>query len=137
MMHVLSNLNVYYGWSRINKIRKKRAISVIYENCQGARLRGAWLLKRLQDTYYTRKQTIGEAEDGKHSNRIFTEYSLLLDEKPFNSDLDKCLQCNYDADCNNVPSEELEKIKAELKKGFKITYETENRIAKTSNSPKC
>lgn len=58
MEHELSDLRVFYGWSRLNKIRKKRAISVIFENCQGARYRGEQLLKRMQDTCYVRKQQL-------------------------------------------------------------------------------
>lgn len=136
MINELSNLNVYYGWSKLNKTRKKRAISVIFENCQGARNRGAWLLKRMQHTFYVRKQTKGEASDGPYSTRIFTEYSLFIDLKPFHGDLEECLKCNFEADQNNVPEEEREKIRTELRKGFKIAYETENRFAKTRNSIK-
>ena len=122
MEHELSNLVVYYGWSRLNKTRKKRAVSVIFENCQGARNRGAWLLKRLQDTCYVRKQTVGEAGDGECINRIFTEFSLFLDEKPFNGDLDSVLQCNYEADMNNVLPDELDLIRKSLKDGFRKSY---------------
>lgn len=107
MEHELSDLKVFYGWSRMNKIRKKRAISVIFENCQGARNRGEQLLKRMQDTCYVRKQTVGEAADGGYKNRIFTEYSLFIDEKPFNGDLESVLQCNYESDQNNVSPDEL------------------------------
>lgn len=122
MEHELSDLRVFYGWSRLNKIRKKRAISVIFENCQGARNRGEQLLKRMQDTCYVRKQTIGEAGDGEFSNRIFTEFSLFIDEKPFDGDLDSILQCNYEADLNNVLPDDLESIKKALKEGFRKSY---------------
>ena len=30
----MSTLKVYYGWARMNKIRKREGISVIFENCQ-------------------------------------------------------------------------------------------------------
>ena len=114
----LSELNVYYGFARINKTRKKRAISVIFENCQGARNRGAWLLKRMQDTCFVRKQTEQEAEDGKYSNRIFTEYSLYIDEQ-FNGDIESALQCNYEKDMNNVSESDRECIRKALREGFK------------------
>ena len=122
MEHELSDLKVFYGWSRLNKIRKKRAISVIFENCQGARYRGEQLLKRMQDTCYVRKQTVGEAADGGYKNRIFTEYSLFIDEKPFNGDLESVLQCNYESDQNNVSPDELELIRKALRDGFKKSY---------------
>lgn len=119
----LSDLNVYYGFARINKTRKKRAISVIFENCQGARNRGAWLLNRMQDTCFVRKQTELEAEDGKYSNRIFTEYSLFIDEKPFNGDIESALQCNYEKDSNHVYDSDRECIRKALRDGFKRIYQ--------------
>ena len=36
----LSNLNVWYGWSVINKIRKKPSLSVIFDNGGGNTERG-------------------------------------------------------------------------------------------------
>lgn len=123
MEHELSDLKVFYGWSRLNKIRKKRAISVIFENAREARGdRGERLLKKSQNTYYVRKQTVGEAADGGYKNRIFTEYSLFIDEKPFNGDLESILQCNYESDQNNVSPDELELIRKALRDGFKKSY---------------
>lgn len=67
----LSHLRVWYGWCRLNKIRKKRAISVIFENCFS--LRNEISLKRFQNTVYWRYQTDEEATDASYSNRMFTE----------------------------------------------------------------
>ena len=76
----------------------------------------------MQDTCYVRKQTVGEAADGGYKNRIFTEYSLFIDEKPFNGDLESVLQCNYESDQNNVSPDELELIRKALRDGFKKSY---------------
>ena len=122
MQYELSTLSVYYGWSILNKIRRKPAISVIFENEQSFSERKNLTISRLQRTCFVRKQTKLEAEDGKKQNRILTEHSMFLNEKPFNGDLNALLDCNYQADINNVPEEVLIQIKASLKKGFSSAY---------------
>ena len=122
MNNELSNLNVYYGWSILNKIRRKVALSVIFENEQTFSERKNITIRRLQKTCYVRKQTISEAEDGKRINRTLTEHSLFLNQKPFNGDLKKLLDTNYQADINNVPEDILIEIKEALRKGFKSAY---------------
>jgi uncharacterized protein YpuA (DUF1002 family) len=132
----LSDLNVYYGWSVINRIRKKIAISVIFENENhfGGEERRMNTVNRLQNTCYVRKQTIDEAEDGKHANRVLTEYSLFLHDKQINGNLDLLLKTNYQADINNVPEDILNVIKDTLRLNYipsypdnSIRYETENK----------
>ena len=117
----LSSKNVYYGWSSINRIRKKVAISVIFENDDnyGGLERRMKTVKRLQDTCYTRKQTVSEAEDGINCNRILTEYSMFLDDKQINGNLEKLLEANHQADINNVSEAVLIEIKEALRKSFK------------------
>ena len=118
----LSNLNVWYGWSVINKIRKKPSLSVIFDNGGGNTERGIKSLQRFQKTFYTRKQTIDEAEDAKYQNKIFTEYNTFIFEKPFYGDIDKVLDNNYKADINNVSHEVLLEIQLALKKGYEQFY---------------
>ena len=49
-------LKVFYGWTKVNKIRKNEAISVIFENCvQDANKRERFLAK-MQETVYVREQ---------------------------------------------------------------------------------
>lgn len=122
MNNELSNLNVYYGWSVLNKIRRKRATSVIFENEQSFTDRTNNSIKRLQKTCYVRRQTLAEVEDGKNSNRILTEYSFFLDQKPFFGNLELLLDTNYQADINNVPESVLLEIKEALRKSFKSAY---------------
>ena len=92
----MGKLKVYYGWARIGNARKKRALSVMFENeMLGCRSdRGQRCLRTLQDTVFERYQTDEEEKEGKRQNRIFTEYSLFLDEKPINGSLQRCLLIN-------------------------------------------
>lgn len=118
----MGKLKVYYGWSRIGNVRKKRALSVMFENeMQGCRSdRGQRCLKTIQDTVIERYQTEEEEKEGRKQNRIFTEYSLLLDEKPINGSLEKCLLINSDADKNHVSKAVRDKISDALRKAFII-----------------
>ena len=116
----MGKLKVYYGWSRIGNVRKKRALSVMFENeMQGCRSeRGQRCLRTIQDTVFERYQTDEEEKEGKQQNRIFTEYSLLFDEKPVNGSLERCLLMNSESDRNNVSKTMREKISEALRKAF-------------------
>lgn len=116
----MGKLKVYYGWARIGNVRKKRALSVMFENeMQGCRSeRGQRCLRTIQDTVIERYQTDEEEKEGKQQNRIFTEYSLFLDEKPINGSLEKCLLINNEADRNHVSKAVRDKISEALRKAF-------------------
>lgn len=116
----MGKLKVYYGWAKIGNVRKKRALSVMFENemlgCRSER--GQRYLRTIQDTVFERYQTDEEMTDGKSQNRIFTEYILFLDEKPINGSLKKCLLINREADKNNVSKAMSERIFEALRKAF-------------------
>lgn len=116
----MEKLKVYYGWAKIGNVRKKRALSVMFENeIQGCRSdRGQRCLRTIQDTIIERYQTKEEENEGRKQNRIFTEYSLSLDEKPINGSLDKCLLINNEADKNHVSKAVRDKISDALRKAF-------------------
>lgn len=116
----MGKLKVYYGWAKIGNVRKKRALSVMFENdIQGCRSdRGQRCLRTIQDTVIERYQTEEEEKDGRKQNRIFTEYSLFLDEKPINGSLDKCLLINSESDRNHVSKAMRDKISEALRKAF-------------------
>ena len=118
----MGKLKVYYGWSRIGNVRKKRALSVMFENdAQGCRSdRGQRCLRTIQDTVIERYQTDEEMADGKRQNRIFTEYSLFFDDKPINGSLERCLLINREADKNNVSKAVREKIAEALRRAFML-----------------
>lgn len=115
-------LKVYYGWAKIGKVRKKRALSIIFENeKQGCRSdRGMRVLSTIQNTVIERFQSDGEMADGKLQNRIFTEYSLFLDEKPINGSLEKILQINNEADKNHVSRAIRDRISEALRNAFML-----------------
>lgn len=117
---IMKGLKVYYGWAKLGNVRKKRALSVMFENeIQGCRSeRGQRCLRTIQDTVFERYQTDEEMADGKLQNRIFTEYSLFLDEKPINGSLERCLLINREADKNNVSMAMSERISEALRKAF-------------------
>lgn len=116
----MGKLKVYYGWARIGNVRKKRALSVMFENemlgCRSEQ--GQRCLRTIQDTAFERYQTEEEEKDGRNQNRIFTEYSLLLDEKPINGSIEKCLLINSEADKNHVSKAVRERISEALRKAF-------------------
>lgn len=115
-----SLMKVYYGWAKLGKVRKKEAISVIYENNVGVgeHHRMSKALKASQNTVYCRYQTDKEAEDAKLSNRIFTEFSVFMDDKRIAGSLERALQANSDADKENVSSAERKKIAELLRRAF-------------------
>lgn len=118
----MGKLKVYYGWARIGNIRKKRALSVMFENdAQGCRSdRGQRCLRTIQDTVFERYQTDEEEKEGKQQNRIFTEFSLLFDEKPIKSSLERCLLINSEADRNHVSKAMSDKIAEALRRAFML-----------------
>lgn len=120
----MGKLKVYYGWAKMGNVRKKRALSVMFENdLQGCRSdRGQRCLKTIQGTVIERYQTNEEMADGKCQNRIFTEYSLFLDKKPINGSLERCLYVNSESDRNNVSMAMRDRISEALRKAFMLAY---------------
>lgn len=116
----MSRLKVYYGWAKVGKIRKKRAISVMFENeWHGCRCeRGKRVLRAAQETVFERYQDEEEEKAAKDCSRIFTEYSLFFDEKPINGSLEKILHINSEADKNHVSKTMRKKISEALRDAF-------------------
>ena len=123
-----SNLRVFYGWTRINKVRKSEAISVIFENSKQNEDRTMRFINKMQDTVYIRKQTKAEAQDAVGINRMFTEYSIRLDDKRMGGELDKVLETNFEADKNHVSLKERTIIREELRKAYRPISITKNKI---------
>lgn len=108
-------LRVFYGWCKVNKIRKKEAISVIFENDNQREERTMKFINRMMNVVYVRDQTEGEKIGIEDAVGMFTEYSVFLDDKRFQGSLELALRENYDADKNNVSEEEREIIKEKLR----------------------
>lgn len=76
-------LRVFYGWCKVNKIRKKEAISVIFENDNQREERTMTFINRMMNVIYVRDQTEGEKIGIEDAVGMFTEYSVFLDDKRF------------------------------------------------------
>ena len=110
-------LSVYYGWAKINKIRKKEAISVIYENCS-IPPRSQNFVSKMQNTVYVRRQTPNEEKDALLNSRSFSEYSIFMNDKRIKGSLRLALQENFLADRNDVSEEERNEIRSKLEKAY-------------------
>ena len=117
----MSRLKVYYGFSKINKIQKREAIQVTFENEQGAGSEGTRsgkTLRKLMNIVTERYQTEQEASDAPSHNRMFTSYFVFLDDKKINGSLKKALQVNSEADKNHISEKERKEIADKLKTSF-------------------
>ena len=115
---IAKRLRVFYGWNKVNKIRKKEAISVVFENESQREERTMKLINRMMNVVYVRDQTEGEKEGAEEAFRMFTEYSVFLDDKKFQGSLELALRCNFESDKNNVTEEERETIRKKLRESF-------------------
>ena len=114
----MSNLRVWYGWAKLNKIRKREAISVIFENGKQSSERTDGFIRKMQNTVYVRTQTDEEAKDAKDSNRMFTEYTIFMDDKVIRNSLDFALWVNSETDANNVSAKERAVIEEKLRTAY-------------------
>lgn len=115
-------LRVFYGWCRINKIRKKEAISVVFENDEQREEKTMRFINKMIDVVYVRDQTDDEKMDAEGAVRMFSEYSIFLNEKQFQGSLELALKCNFESDKNNVSPEEREKIRMKLREHYLSTH---------------
>lgn len=112
------NLRVFYGWARLGKIRKKEAISVIFENDRMREERIMKAIAKYQDTVYVRQQTPDEKRDADGATRMFTEFSVFLSDKRIKGSLQRALQQNSEADRKNVSQKELAEIANKLREAY-------------------
>lgn len=112
------NLRVFYGWARLGKIRKKEAISVIFENDHMREERTMKAIAKYQDTVYVRQQTTDEKRDAEGAIRMFTEFSVFLSDKRIKGSLQRALQQNSEADRKNVSPKELAEIANKLREAY-------------------
>ena len=115
-------LRVFYGWNKVNKIRKKEAISVIFENDTQPDERAMRFINRMMDVVYVRDQTDNEKIGADGAIRMFTEYSVFLSEKQFQGSLELALKWNFEVDKNNVSEEERETIRQKLRESYLFTH---------------
>lgn len=125
----MSNLRVWYGWAKLNKVRKREAISVIFENGKQSSERTDGFIRKMQNTVYVRYQTDEEAKDAVSKSRMFTEYNIFMDDKAIRNSLDFALWENSEADANNVSANERAVIEAKLR----TAYMSAHRLYKEPN----
>lgn len=120
---VMERLKVYYGWSKLGKVRKKRSLCIMFENDLSCRKeRGMRVLNTMMNSVIERYQDAEEAKEGRLQNRIFTKYELFLDEKPFYGSLSRLLSVNSEADRNHASKELRDRISDALRKAFTLEY---------------
>lgn len=112
----VKRLRVFYGWAKVNKIRKKEGISIIFENDSQKESRTLSFINRMQTTVYVREQTEREKIGVDKAIRMFTEYSMFLSDSQ--GSLELILKNNSEADRNNVSEEERNLIASKLKECF-------------------
>ncbi|MGL4519332.1 MAG: hypothetical protein ACRCUJ_06570 [Phocaeicola sp.] len=120
-------MKVYYGVGKINKIKNKREILILYENQDSFRFQNGTsyqdrFVKRAMHLAYTRVQTKAEERDAMLSNRTFTAYSIFVDEKPFSGSLRKALQRNKDVESGIISEKELKAIYNALEEEFRNVF---------------
>ncbi len=114
-------LKVFYGWSKINKIQKREAIAIAFENSEGAgweNSRSGKSLRKTMTICYERCQTDEEMKDADFHNRVFTVYYVFLDDKKIGGSLRKALADNSEKDQKHVSAMEREKISRALETSF-------------------
>lgn len=116
------HLRVFYGWAKQGKVRKKEAISVIFENERQREERTLRAISKYQHTVYIREQTPQEAQGAEGIIRMFTEYSIFLSSKRINGSLAKALKENSEADKNNVPLKVRKEIEEALRSHFLLNH---------------
>lgn len=119
---VNKHLRVFYGWCRVNKIRKKEAISVVFENDTQREEKEMRFINKMMHVVYVRDQTEDEKKGAENAIRMFTEYSIFLNEKEFQGSIELALKCNYEADKNNVSQEDRETIRRKLREHYLSTH---------------
>ena len=114
-------LKVFYGWDKINKIQKREAIAIAFENSEGAGWEDSRSGKSLRKTMticYERYQTDEEMKDADFHNRVFTVYNVFLDDKHIGGSLKKALADNSEKDKNHVSVSERKIIAQKLEAAF-------------------
>ena len=120
-MPTKSRLRVYYGFSKINKIQKREAIAIAFENEEGTgweESRAGKSLRKVMEIVTERWQTPEEAADAAACNRAFTCYYVFLDDKKIGGSLERALDANSDADKKNVSQAERKEIRDALRMSY-------------------
>lgn len=116
------HLRVFYGWAKLGKVRKKEAISVIFENERQREERTLRAIAKYQHTVYVREQTAQEMQGAEGIIRVFTEYSIYLSDRHINGSLTMALKANSEADKNHISLKKRNEIEAALRSHYLLTH---------------
>lgn len=116
------HLRVFYGWAKLGKVRKKEAISVIFENERQRDERTMRAIAKYQHTVYVREQTAQEMQGAEGIIRVFTEYSIYLSDRRINGSLTMALKANSEADKNHISLKTRNEIEAALRSHYLLTH---------------
>lgn len=118
-------LRVFYGVSKINKILKKRAVTVIFENDERGMGEDPNLrsVSKWMHIVHVRYQTQDEKTDAIHRTRMFHTFHMFIDEKPYKGDWAAVLFKNFKADEYNVSEKERLEIKSKLGVALRKYYD--------------
>lgn len=115
-------LRVWYGWEKLNKVKKHEALCIIYEDSIQHEDRTMNFVNKSMKISYVRNQSLEEMMDAKLNNRCFYVISDRLDKKEFRGSVELCLLNNFIADSNNVSEKERMKIKEKLMKDWTLLH---------------
>lgn len=114
-------LPVYYGWAKLNKIQKREALMVIFLNDHpGPRVGkdGECGVTKWIVPVYKRWQTKAEMQDAASCNRMYTVYSIFMDDRKIKGSLTLALEANFNADKNHVSVSERNEIMEKLRNSY-------------------
>ena len=117
----VGRLPVYYGWAKLNKVQKREALTVIFLNDRpGPRINkdGQDGVTRFIDPVYMRWQTKEEMMGAEQLNRMYSVYSIFMDDTKIRGSLDAALHFNFQSDKNHVSIKEREKIRELLRNKY-------------------
>ena len=125
-------LRVWYGWEKLNKVKKHEALCIIYEDSIQHEDRTMNFVNKSMKVSYVRNQTEEEMKDAALNNRCFFVYSSRLDRKEFNGSLYLCLLNNFIADSNNLN----EKVRKDIWKKLEEDFISQHPLYSEPNSEK-
>lgn len=117
---------VFYGYAKLTKkIVRKKELAIYYEN--SASSNNFKFVTQKIHIVYERVQTTAEMTDSDIGNRTFTKYGYFIDEKPWQGNIERILEQNFDAEKNHVSKKEREIIREKLRKEYFSFYKVEQK----------
>lgn len=124
-----TTFKVWYGFDKLSKIRKQRALRIKFENSDARYDRKMNHVIRMGKTV-ERFQSIEEVKSKGPAFKEFTDYVLFIDKKPFFGNIEAVLETNFQADINHCSEKERELIRTELRKIYRDAYPDNPLIGK-------